>query len=1482
MKRILSLVLSLALLLSCVSGITLFAVADELPVPFGYFDFGGTNGKAQNDIGVVRYIMANNTETESPIRSGTKIGDTGLYGFKVSSAGLGLYFGGYLLNNVPENTGVTYAVEYYIDSTTALTGEVLSVSDSVNGEETFADLPVGQQGVVFYTLTPEEVDAIRGNDTRLRIKILGEGAGKLYITGVKIIDSQYVGGIEAVPYSYYDFENTVSSGCPYYPEIEGAPIADVYQMNYADKEVGVPEGFAGYRYFSLASDAPAWAAEDNVNKPVYLRFFTKEGYENTTVAIDTYQIYGERKDDGQMAATHSSLIKDAPTVSATIVEGVGGTIIPAAYLRNGAGHGSFRLQMAEAEKIARVEVYDVATYCDAEGADADVTAAMHAWRVEKQWNVTSEGYQAPTLDAPGFTGTVTCDTCGALLTEGAVIPQGKVYAQLDFSDGTVKNTAFKTAPDASALQKLPNSDEYAYAITVHNGSFKFAIDQDVFAIDESHILDNIDLAVTVEYYLAGVHDGATRIAFASAGSKNLAFYKSWSGTCWDSACINQNAGLASDKTAIATFTVGKDITYHCPQGQWSGNDKITSPVDLETLTFAKTLVNGGEVTLYGWGNKVSEDTPIYIKSITVCNAAELGGSTDEADHYYVNFEGEATNPYYPEYLTLAANGLDTSSDCVEWYTEDTEKQYPRFNYTYIKVPSALLTTVDAGATPVKLVIERKEGSTVTGMNYQYQIGGPGATWSAGFDVNFDENGRYEAILLDAAFFNTLNGASSIRLRDVHYERKGSEEEGYTYEINTADDLSDIATVRVYDLREDCATYHDQFTEANKNLIWQGRVEATYEEVGFSGDLVCAHCGEVFQEGEELAKLGEYAKLDFSDGTMKQISIGGIRPIGGGTSLTPVQIPGTDAYGLKLVTHNDGIVLSLSEFGHFTAEDIQNGQEIAVSVEYYVPSEVTSSTRIAFDAQKGADKIMALYTNYSGVTWDSAVLNAAAPMVRNQLNVATFTVGKNVDYVTGPGQFSAANKFTEPQTVNTAELAEAIVSGGEIILRGWGVDPAKADDPATEEDETAPERAVYIKSITVYDAKDVAVQELDTSVEFIDYTSEFVSSPVYYPQYVQYGSAYGIAGAEVSEGFRESDGSEIVYVYYGVTEALKKEDQEVNPVVIRFYFKEGVERTEFSFAYQTAAPWTYLTLDIVDGMAEAVLDDAAFTNGLNGKASFRLSNDPTDPLVDDIARIEVFVIKDKTALKDLLAQGAEITKFKTPASVEAYNKVVADVQVIVDDPWATEDKITAAVAALEAAAEELVDCDHACGTELVGYVAETCLTAGYTGDMACKDCGYVAPEDLGTEIPAHETEIINVKDATCKEAGNTGDLWCKVCEKIAKPGNTITKRPHTWNEGEVTKEATATEYGEFTKTCTVCGETLVTRLDFVAQLGDVDGSGKVDSTDARLVLQFAVKKIAPTALDLEVADVDGSGKVDSTDARLILQYAVKKIDKFPAK
>ncbi len=92
------------------------------------------------------------------------------------------------------------------------------------------------------------------------------------------------------------------------------------------------------------------------------------------------------------------------------------------------------------------------------------------------------------------------------------------------------------------------------------------------------------------------------------------------------------------------------------------------------------------------------------------------------------------------------------------------------------------------------------------------------------------------------------------------------------------------------------------------------------------------------------------------------------------------------------------------------------------------------------------------------------------------------------------------------------------------------------------------------------------------------------------------------------------------------------------------------------------------------------------------------------------------------------------------------------------------------------------------------------------------------------------------------------------------------------EKNIEKAATLTLGGDKAMTETVT-DTLLN--------GDVDQNGRVDSTDARMVLQYAVKKIDQSALDLRAADVDGNGRVDSTDARLILQYAVRKVALFPA-
>ena len=118
-------------------------------------------------------------------------------------------------------------------------------------------------------------------------------------------------------------------------------------------------------------------------------------------------------------------------------------------------------------------------------------------------------------------------------------------------------------------------------------------------------------------------------------------------------------------------------------------------------------------------------------------------------------------------------------------------------------------------------------------------------------------------------------------------------------------------------------------------------------------------------------------------------------------------------------------------------------------------------------------------------------------------------------------------------------------------------------------------------------------------------------------------------------------------------------------------------------------------------------------------------------------------------------------------------------------------------------------------------------------------------------------------AALEDAKNHKHSYDNVCDADCNGCGELREAPHKWENAQ----------DDF---CEGCGE-----VRDVTLLGDVDGSGTVDSTDARLTLQYAVKKIDATKLDTAVADVNGDGKADSTDARLILQYAVRKIDKFPA-
>lgn len=66
-----------------------------------------------------------------------------------------------------------------------------------------------------------------------------------------------------------------------------------------------------------------------------------------------------------------------------------------------------------------------------------------------------------------------------------------------------------------------------------------------------------------------------------------------------------------------------------------------------------------------------------------------------------------------------------------------------------------------------------------------------------------------------------------------------------------------------------------------------------------------------------------------------------------------------------------------------------------------------------------------------------------------------------------------------------------------------------------------------------------------------------------------------------------------------------------------------------------------------------------------------------------------------------------------------------------------------------------------------------------------------------------------------------------------------------------------------------------------KLGDVDQNNKINTSDARLVLQFAAEIIGLDPLAQTLADVNADGYTNTTDARYILQYAAGIITLFPA-
>ena len=97
-----------------------------------------------------------------------------------------------------------------------------------------------------------------------------------------------------------------------------------------------------------------------------------------------------------------------------------------------------------------------------------------------------------------------------------------------------------------------------------------------------------------------------------------------------------------------------------------------------------------------------------------------------------------------------------------------------------------------------------------------------------------------------------------------------------------------------------------------------------------------------------------------------------------------------------------------------------------------------------------------------------------------------------------------------------------------------------------------------------------------------------------------------------------------------------------------------------------------------------------------------------------------------------------------------------------------------------------------------------MKAGYTGDMYCKDCGEKISSGEVIAKLAHTWDEGNVtKEADCKETG-VKTYTCHKCG--ATKTEDIPMTEHTWDEGEVTTAPTCTKPGVRTYTCSVCKAT----------------------------------------------------------------------------
>lgn len=180
------------------------------------------------------------------------------------------------------------------------------------------------------------------------------------------------------------------------------------------------------------------------------------------------------------------------------------------------------------------------------------------------------------------------------------------------------------------------------------------------------------------------------------------------------------------------------------------------------------------------------------------------------------------------------------------------------------------------------------------------------------------------------------------------------------------------------------------------------------------------------------------------------------------------------------------------------------------------------------------------------------------------------------------------------------------------------------------------------------------------------------------------------------------------------------------------------------------------------------------------------------------------------------------------------------------------------------------------------VDPTCTENGYTLYM-CNGCGENKKEIQAT---GHTEVTDDAVAATCTEKGKTEGKHCSICETVIVEQKEIAATQHSWDEGKVTKEASATAEGEKLYTCKNCGATKTEKISKLPsnnnnETEEPDNSDDENTTESndQVTVGYVVNN-RDDGTEYKVTKTDGGSstveftKYDGTESNIVIPDVIK--------